>query len=67
MTQEEKITAAINWAEGGAPKNFDPDFLYSLKDSFDQFGKFTERQEKALDNILYAFNVDLEEWNESEG
>lgn len=53
---EEKLEMVLNWAEDH-PK-FDTGFVESLQDALETYGRLTEAQGNALDNIIDRFRID---------
>ena len=58
---EDKIQAILNWAEddprGG---DFDTDFVKDLSDKLESGFDLSDAQERALDNIISKWNIDLD-------
>lgn len=42
--------------------SMDMSFIDSVADSYDTYGRITDRQERALNNIIKKFNINLELW-----
>lgn len=61
MTIEEKLNAVLEWAEStGIKKGFDADFIYSLKEYYEEYDTLTDRQENALDSIIEKWNIGID-------
>lgn len=55
-----KIMAVISWAETDAPESFDSTFVHVLNEKLEQYGRLTERQLEALNNIIDKFEIDID-------
>jgi len=55
---QEKITKIIDWTIENPDYNFNASFIYSCQEALDEFGKLTERQEQALDNIIKTWIIE---------
>lgn len=53
--QEEKIERVLSWADERSW--FNTDFIFSLKDSLDDYPTLTLGQEAALDGIINKFEI----------
>ena len=62
FTVEDKINAAIAWADLDAPAHFDSSFLESLADKLEKWGSLSPAQESALDNIIASFRIDVSDY-----
>jgi len=51
-----KINTVLAWADKN--KHFETTFVKSLKDSFSKKGKLSEKQTKALENIINKFRIE---------
>lgn len=50
-----KINSVLKWAK--SKSNFDTNFIQSLKSSFNKYGKLSEKQDNALNNIIEKFKI----------
>lgn len=64
MTLEAKLELILTWADESGI-DFDTTFVVDLQNKFHKYGNLTERQEKALDNIIERWRI--EEWAEEQG
>lgn len=55
-TEEEKIELILTWADDNP--NFDTAFVESLKESFEKWGRLSEKQIWALDHIIEEWGID---------
>jgi hypothetical protein len=57
VTDQDKIELILAWAEG-KDHFFDTAFVQELQGKLERYGKLTERQQEALDNIIEKFEID---------
>lgn len=57
---DELLALAIEFAD--AHSHFDATFIESLQESHIKFGRLTEKQRKALENIIHKWN--MVEWGD---
>jgi hypothetical protein len=63
LTIENKIQAVLAWHEDkGVDKGFDPDFIYSLENQYDDVGRLSDRQIAALDSIIVKWMIPVEDY-----
>lgn len=58
MDTATKIAGIRDWIYEEAPESFDDSFFQDIAEKYEGFGYLTEKQEKALDNIINRFKVD---------
>lgn len=56
MVTEEKIDMILEWAD--EHPEFDAEFVEDLQDKFETYGRLTENQEAALDNIIEKWGIE---------
>ena len=54
---QDKIDLILGWAEG-KEHFFDTAFVQELQGKLERYGKLTERQSEALDNIIDKFEIE---------
>ncbi len=60
FSQSQKLYGVYEWSiSGECPETFDNSYIIDLINCFDEWGSLTDRQESALENIIRAFEVDL--------
>lgn len=57
MDAEEKVEAILDWAQGN--DWFDIEFVESLQARLEEGEELTEAQERALDNIMDKFGIEV--------
>jgi len=57
---DDKCDAIIAWAEFN--ENFDSSAIESMKDWASDSGFFTSSQQRAIDNIIEKWNIDVDKW-----
>lgn len=63
-SEEDKINAVLRWSEEAEEaEDFDASFVESLQTGLEKYGRLTERQEDALDNIIERWRIDVGDYS----
>lgn len=58
----EAIEGILNWSREEENEYFDSSFVEDLQCKLEEFGELTPKQEKALENIIVKFDIDISEF-----
>ena len=56
-----RLDQIISWAENSEKAqrmNFNAITFIGIKENYEQYSKFTNKQEQAIDNVYFKFNID---------
>jgi hypothetical protein len=56
MDDHDKVELILEWASHNS--SFDPEFVISCQHRLERYGRLTERQNEALDDIMDQFGIE---------
>lgn len=62
MSDRELVLKLKRWVEVDAPGSFNSDFVFSVYEYFERLGRISDRQRRALQNIVDKYEVSLEDY-----
>lgn len=61
-SDEEIINGMMDWIDTDRPERFDPSFIESVHEYFEEHGTISSGQRNALDNIVDKFDIDIDQY-----
>ena len=62
VTMDKILAAILVWREEEDKNKFDPSFIESLQEGYENYGGLTENQENAVYNIIERYDINVSEY-----